>query len=143
MFGRTTLTTAIAILIIGGCTEKSPKRDQIPLLRAQLLNLQTAVKNQNPAAIDSLLSVRTISKKQGADSLLSFVYGPDGNYPFERFGNYSIVYTKDRARIECYIMDSSAQTGRPVTLYLAHEHDMWLFTGFAAGVAESADSTER
>ena len=130
------LLTAVAILIYQGCAERSPKRDQIPLLRNNVLKLQNAVKDHNRAAIDSLLSVKIISKSQGSDSLLNYVYGPQGQFPFERFGNCGIIYTSDKARIECFIMDSTGQTDRPLTFYLAREHDLWLFTSFEPGVIE-------
>jgi hypothetical protein len=131
------LLTAAALLAWQGCAERSPKRDQIPLLRENILKLQNAVKDHSRAAIDSLLSVKIISKNQGSDSLLNYVYGPQGQFPFERFGNCSIIYTSDKARIECFIMDSTGQTDRPLTFFLAREHDLWLFTSFEPGVSES------
>lgn len=142
MLARLITVIAIVVVMVAGCEQTSPKRDQIPILKSQLLNLQNAVSDRNRAAIDSLLSVKIVSREQGSDSLLSFVYGPDSSYAFERFGNYNIVYTSDKARIECYIMDSTSQTDRPVVFYLAHEHEMWLITSFEEGQAEPADSTE-
>lgn len=142
MLRRATLIIAFVAVALWGCEQKSPQRDQIPRLKTQLLNLQNAVADRNPAAIDSLLSVKIVSKEQGSDSLLTFVYGAGDEFAFERFGNYSIMYTRDKARIECYIMDSTSQTDRPVTFFLAHEHDMWLFTSFEVGAGEAVDSTE-
>ncbi|UCD63522.1 MAG: hypothetical protein JSW34_12370 [Candidatus Zixiibacteriota bacterium] len=124
---------AVVLLLLTGCGQETPSRDQIPPLRQRLFDLQQAVYNHDRAAIDSLLSVKIISRDQGSDSLLSFVYGPAGDFPFERFGNYDIVYTTDRARIGCFIMDSTASADRPFTLFLAYEHDMWLFTSFEPG----------
>jgi len=123
-------------LVLAACATKSPKRDQIPLLKNRLYQLQTAVKEQNTAAIDSLLSVSIIARKQSSDSLLSFVYGPDGDFAFERFGNYNILYTTDKARIECFVMDSTSHADRPVVFFLVHEHDLWLFTSFEIGAGE-------
>lgn len=134
---KVSIVTALVILMGGlGCGQSSPKRDQIPILKKRIFELQTAVKYRNLAAIDSLLSVKIISRKQGSDSLLSFVYGGDGAYPFDRFGNCSIVYTSDKARVDCFIMDSTAQADRPITFFLAHEHDLWLFTSFQPGLAQ-------
>ncbi|UCG62128.1 MAG: hypothetical protein JSV52_02235 [Candidatus Zixiibacteriota bacterium] len=127
----------VALLLLPGCEQKSPKRDQIPLLRAKLLALQNAVHERDRAAVDSLLSVKIVSKHQGSDSLLAFVYGPEGSFAFERFGNYNIVYTSDKARVECFIMDSTAATDRPIVLFLAHEHDLWLFTSFEQGKVDN------
>lgn len=142
MLYKATLVIAVLIIALGGCDKRSPKRDQIPLLKTQLLKLQTAVREHNRAAIDSLLSVKIVSKEQGSDSLLAFVYGSDGGYSFEQFGRYSIMYTTDKARIECYIMDSTAQSDRPIVFFLAREHDMWLYTSFEEGSVEPADSTQ-
>ncbi len=137
---------AIASLVLAACGKQSPKRDQIPLLKSRLYELQVAVKERNTAAIDSLLSVSIISKKQSSDSLLSLVYGPDRDFAFERFGNYNILYTSDKARIECCVMDSTSSTDRPVVFFLADEHDLWLFTSFEVGAGEpdtlQADTTD-
>jgi len=127
---------AITSLLLAACAKQSPKRDQIPLLKSRLYELQIAVKERNAAAIDSLLSVSIISKKQSSDSLLSYVYGPEGDFAFRQFGNYNILYTSDRARIECYVMDSTSSADRPVVFFLADEHDMWLFTSFEVGTPE-------
>ena len=134
------LISVSAIVLIAGCESSSPKRDQIPFLKTRIFELQTAVKEMNRAAIDSLLSVKIVSKQQGSDSLVSFVYGPDGGFGFERFGNYSIEYTTDKARIECYVMDSTSSTDRPITFFLTHEHDMWLFTSFEEGADETEEA---
>lgn len=127
---------AVASIVLAACEKKSPKRDQIPVLKNRLYELQTAVKDRNAAAIDSLLSVKIISKEQSSDSLLSLVYGPGRDFAFERFGNYNILYTTDKARIECYIMDSTSSTDRPLVLFLAGEDDLWLFTSFEVGAGE-------
>ncbi len=127
------------VMIYGGCEKKSPKRDQIPLLKEKVFGLQEAVKAENRAAIDSMLSVKIIDNGQSSDSLLSFVYGPDRSFAFERFGNCEIIYTNDKARIECWVMDSTSQQDRPVTFFMALQKDMWLFTSFQQG--NPADTT--
>ncbi|MEW6412132.1 MAG: hypothetical protein AB1483_06610 [Candidatus Zixiibacteriota bacterium] len=126
----------VVSLVWSGCSKKSPKRDQIPLLKGKIFALQEAVKERNRAAIDSLLSVKIIDNGQSSDSLLSFVYGPDGGFGFERFGNCEILYTANKARMECYVMDSTSQEDRPVTFFMALEDDMWLFTSFQQGGGE-------
>jgi hypothetical protein len=121
-----------------GCVEKAPKRDQIPALKEALYRLQVAVKDKNRAAMDSLLSVRILSEKQSSDSLLRFVYNYNDRYfPFERFGNYSITYTQDRARIDCFVMDSSNGEERPIVLTFANEHHLWLLKRFEPGGKQS------
>ena len=131
-----TIVCAMMVVVLAGCAEKTPTRDHIPLLRQKIYDLQQAVKSGNPATVDSLLSVRIISHGQSSDSLLKFIYGAGGDFEFERFGNYDITYTNDKARIDCFVMDSASLTDRPITLFLAYEHDMWLLTSFEAGKPE-------
>ncbi|MDH4158554.1 MAG: hypothetical protein OEW00_14900 [candidate division Zixibacteria bacterium] len=128
---RACATLAVLLAIVGGCSEKPPSRDHIPALRNVLYRLQVAVREQNRAAIDSLLSNQAVSTRQSSDSLLTFIYFfGDKYFPFERFGDYDIAYTEDRARIDCYIMDSTGRADRPVTFTFALEHDLWLLKQF-------------
>ena len=118
----------------GGCSEETPSRDHIPVLRQQLYKLQEAVRTKDRVLLDSLLSVQILSNKQNSDSLLSFVFNyNDGYFPFERFGDYVISYTEDKARIDCYVMDSTNTLERPIVLTLVYEHDMWLLKRFERG----------
>lgn len=117
----------IACLALVSCSEKTPNRDHIPVLRQKLFELQEAVKEKNRAAIDSLLSVSILDNQQNSESLLELCYNDGGNYFFfERFGDYEIFYTNQRARIDCYVMDSTNSLDRPITLTFIHEHDLWL-----------------
>lgn len=120
----------ITIFIIINCNENIPARNQIPVLKNKLLKLQTAVQARNRSAIDSLLSPKILSKNQNSDSLLNLVYQQNGTFPFKQFGGYEIVYTNDKARIDCFIMDTSGVKNRPITFYLINEHNMWLVTSF-------------
>ena len=63
----------LMLLIYTGCGEKKINRDYIPMLKGNLYKLQMAVKDKNISQIDSLLSVKVLSKKQSSDSLLRFV----------------------------------------------------------------------
>ena len=81
-----------ALVLLAGCSEHTPDRDHMPLLRARLFQLQQAVKGGDRAAIDSLMSIRIIDNRQGSDSLLNFIYGADRSLSFDRFDNYDIVY---------------------------------------------------
>jgi len=123
----------VALAVAGGCgKERTPSRDQIPVLRERVFMLQEAVKNQNQAAVDSLLSLKIKTHAQTSDSLLSLVYGPDGDFPFTQFGSCQYNYTHNKALVECYIMDSLAQRDRPLLLSWVYEHDMWLLKRFEA-----------
>ena len=123
-------------LLAAGCSEETPSRDHIPLLKERVYLLQQAVKEKNRAAIDSLLSPKILSYQQGSDSLFSFVYGSDNRFVFERFGNCEIIYTSDKARIDCFVMDSTGRTDRPIVFTFVHKHDLWLLKRFETGQAD-------
>ena len=124
------------LLFVAGCGKETPKRDHIPLIKESLFRLQTGVQEQNRALIDSVLSPKILDKSQSSDSLLKFVYGVGNAFAFEQFGNAEITYIMEKGRIDCYIMDSTHTSDRPIVLFLALEHDMWLFTSFAPGEIE-------
>jgi len=123
-------------LLAAGCSEETPSRDHIPLLKERVYLLQQAVKEKNHAAIDSLLSPKILSYKQDSDSLLRFVYGLDDRFAFERFGNCEIVYTSDKARIDCFVMDSTDRKDHPIVFTFVHKHDLWLLKRFEGGQAD-------
>ncbi|HUV31559.1 MAG TPA: hypothetical protein VMY05_10785 [Acidobacteriota bacterium] len=126
---------AVLVGLLNGCSKETPSREHIPVLRQCILDLQSAISSSNPAAIDSLLSVQILSNEQDSDSLLSFVYGPDRDFPFERLGDCEMFFTRDKARVDCYIMDSTGRPDRPVTLTFVYEHDLWLLKRFEPGLA--------
>jgi hypothetical protein len=122
-----------AVIQLSGCTEKTPSRDHIPLLKERIYSLQEAVKDRNRPAMDSLLSPEILSIDQSSDSLLRFVYGADGQFPFERFGDCEIIYTNNIAHIDCFVMDSTNRTDRPIAFTFTYKHDLWLLKRFEAG----------
>ena len=136
------LTVGILIVMIVACGPKTPSRDHIPVLKQRLYELQLAVVDKNRAAIDSLLSVKMLDIKQSSDSLLSFVYGPNGDFAFEQFGNYEIAYTQDKARIDCFVMDTAHAKDRPMTFTLVLDDEMWLFKRFETGLPALTDTTD-
>ncbi|RME21022.1 MAG: hypothetical protein D6800_12550 [Candidatus Zixiibacteriota bacterium] len=77
-----------------------------------------------------MLSVKALSLHLSSDSLLRFVYGPDGDFPFVQFGDASYLYTNDKARIDAFVMDSTRGRDRPITFTFVHEHDLWLLKRF-------------
>jgi hypothetical protein len=120
----------MALLISMSCNEKTPSRDNIPILKKRIYTLQEAIKNKNRAAIDSLLSPNILKYEQNSDSLLSLCYGPDGSFAFDRLGDCEIMYTDDRAFADCFIMDSTGQKDQPVHLRFVHQHNLWLLERF-------------
>ena len=133
----------VAVVILSGCSgEDLPSRDEIPILRQTVHAVEQAVAAGNRAGLDSLLSVQMLDEGQSGDSLLSFIYGPDRSFPFYRLGDCQIFYTKDLAVVDCYIMDSTQTTDRPIKLYFtkAKETDVWLLKKFEPGEKKSTDS---
>ncbi len=133
-----------SLALLPGCGSRTPKRDYIPALKSQLFKLQEAVKAQNRAAIDSLLSPKILENKQSSDSLLRYVYGAADDFGFTQFGGADIAYTNDKARIDAYVMDSTHAHSRPIAFYMERLGKSWLFTGFGPGKPDTVltpDST--
>lgn len=122
-----------ALLLIVACDDEPPRRKHIDVLRNKLRQLEKAVVAKDRAAIDSLLSIQILDEGQSSDSLLSFVYGPGGDFPLAGFSLIEMFYTGDKARIDVEIVDSTGQVRRPTTFTLVHEHDRWLFKKFEPG----------
>ncbi len=134
MLRRLLITTALlAVTLSVGCgKERTPPRDQIPILKERVFELQEAVKQKNRAAIDSLLSIKIATHNQTSDSLINLVYGPQGDFAFTQFGACQYNYTHKKALVECYVMDSASQRSRPILFSWVYEHDMWLLKRFEA-----------
>ena len=87
----------VAGLIVSCHKEKLPSREQIPILRSRLFSLQEALSQRNRSAMDSLLSADILDLHEDSDSLLRFVYGADGSFPFRELGDYTIFFSNDTA----------------------------------------------
>jgi hypothetical protein len=131
---RTCLIILLVAATVGfgwGCgREKLPSREEIPILREKLFALQTAVLQRNPSAIDSLASAQMLDKGESADSLLSLVYGPQGDFRFKEFGDYSIFFGNKVAVISCKIIDSAANVSYPVKFTYKKYDKVWLLNSF-------------
>lgn len=131
---RLTLIGLLALFIFAlvGCgPEKTPSRDYFPILKEGLNQLQAAVLARDTAAVDSLVIPKLRKDNKGADSLFRYVYGPDNSFAFEKFGDYEIVYTHSKARIDCYVMDSTGSQDRPTTLIYELTKEHWLLKSIA------------
>ncbi len=136
------MTAALLVTALAGCGNRTPKRDYIPVLKQQVYRLQEAVKSKNRAAIDSLLSPSILAKQESSDSLLSYVYGPDGSFDFRQFGSVAIAYTNDKARIDAYVMDSTRSHDRPIAFSLELKGNLWLVTEFGPGEPDSVSAVD-
>ena len=118
-------------LLVAGCSEeKSPPRDQIPILRERLYSLEQVILRKDRAAIDSLLSTEILDYHESSDSLLNFVYGSDRDRSFVRLGDYQIFYNFDLAVATCYLMDSLGTKDRPVKFTFKKDDGVWLLKKF-------------
>jgi hypothetical protein len=137
------LLPCIAVLIgVAGCKEKSPPRNQIPVLKETLYRLQVAVKEHNRAALDSLLSVKMLEYNQNGDSLIGIAHGRDRTFPFETFGGAVFLYTGDNAQIECFVMDSTSKRDQPIRIHMIREGKGWLMSHYSFPDSVGKDSTE-
>lgn len=132
------LLSVLALITCG--KEKTPSRDHIPLIKESIARLQQSVLDKSPAAIDSLLSVEILKYHQSSDSLLKFIYGPDGDFAFKSFGQADIVYTDEFAQVECFVQDSTANANRPIVLSFVFDLDLWLLSRFETDSARFTDS---
>ena len=122
-----------SMVFLWGCDQKPPDRNQIPIIRARLLKIQEAVKAEDRAQIDSLLSVEILDYEQGSDSLLAYVYGPLVDYSFVQFEIRGIIYTDDIAKVDCFIMDSLRTQDRPILFTYKKDGSVWMLKKFEPG----------
>lgn len=136
------LGSAVMLVAMTGCKEKSPPRNQIPILKETFNRLQKSVKDHNRASLDSLLSVKMLEYHQNGDSLLSVAYGGDDSFSFERFGDAVFLYTGDNAQIECFVMDSSSRRDHPIRIHMIREGKQWLMSHYSFPDSVTADSIQ-
>ena len=126
-----TLLTALLVLSCGD--KQTVSRDHIPVIKERFYTLQEAVKDRDTVALDSLVSDDMLDDDLSFDSLFRFVYGADGAFAFDRFGEYEIFYTNRKARVDCYIQDSTLTKDRPAVFTFVFDDDRWLLKRFEAG----------
>ena len=131
---------SLAGLLTACSSDELPSREQIPVLQGRLFALQKGLCERNRSAIDSLLSVDILDLHQDSDSLLRFVYGPDGGFPFSQLGEYTIFFSNELAVIDCFVMDSTARRDRPLRLIYKRDKNLWLLKEFRTGDVDSTSS---
>jgi hypothetical protein len=118
-----------ALLIIA-CSEKGPSRDEIPLIRTLLAEFETAVKEQNIAKLDSLITAEAVPLGYSPQKILENIYGSDLSGEFYTFGDREFLYVEDKGKVTCTIKADSLDTGRPVEITLVKISDSWLIKRF-------------
>ncbi len=129
------------IIISGGCDKTTPGRDQAPIIREQIGKLYTALMARNLTALDSLVSGDLTDDGLSIDSLVTFVWGSQGEKRFDHLGPSEIIYNKKKARVDCALVDSSGNPYLNVTWTLVNDNDTWLLKRFETGV-RPIDSTQ-
>lgn len=122
------LSLAVLLLLTLACAKKNPPRDEIPVIKDLLAKLDRAVKEQNAAAIDSLIIGEALNQGYSSTKILDDVY--DGGRGFYTFGRREFFYTRDRGVVNCFIMADSADIGRPIEITLIKTGDRWLIKKF-------------
>ena len=129
---KTAITAFITIislaLIVVGCAEKAPPRDEIPIIKNFLAKFEQAVKDYNAAGIDSMIIAEAYEDGYSSTRILEDVY--QGGDAFYTFGNRNFDYTKDKAVVQFNILADSTDTGRPVEVTLVKKHKQWYLKRF-------------
>jgi hypothetical protein len=124
----------IVILAAGmaviGCGEKSPSRDEMPVIKAFFGNLESAIRDKNEAGIDSLMIPKAFELGYSAEKILSDVYLGSDTVEFYALGRKNYSYNKDIAIADCYIMQNPDDSGRAVELMLEKSGDNWYLKKF-------------
>ena len=120
---------SLILLAIAGCSEKGPSRDEIPIIKSLLGQLETATKEHNAARIDSLIIADAFQDGYNSIKFLSQVY-PGDSSDFYTLGSREFYYTKDHGVVNCRIMANSADTGRAMEIDLVKKGDRWLIEKF-------------
>ncbi len=128
-------------IISGGCDKTTPGHDQAPIIRQQIGKLYASLMARNLTALDSLVSGDLTDDGLSIDSLITFVWGAEGEKRFDHLGPSEIIYNKKKARVDCALIDSSGSAYLNVTWTLVNENETWLLKRFETGV-RPIDSTQ-
>ncbi len=128
----------LVVLAISCAKEKLPARTEIPLIKAAISQVETAVRERNRPALDSLMSVRMLDKNLTSDSLLSFVWGSIPIQRFARFSDCDISFTNTSAQCNCQITDDAGKTNGGIRLLFSYEDKRWLLLEFSTSGANNA-----
>ncbi len=138
---------AAMIAAAAGCEmKKNISSNEIPTIKKSIGEMETAIRADNVAGLDSLLSSEAAGSGTTARSVLDFVYhaGPNDTLPqFVGFTDKQIFFRGDAARVDASISDSAGPVA-DVTITLKKEHDVWRIKKIGPRVdepLEEGDST--
>ena len=125
---KTTIGFIIILLLVGSfvsCSrKKNPPRDEIPIIKDVLAKLENAIENRNSVMIDSLLAPDAARLGYSSRQILSSVYPDSSDSPCS-FGKRSFMYIKNKARIDCTLLQNGIDHGRPIEITMIKKRDQW------------------
>lgn len=118
---------ASGLLLIISCAEKNPPRDEIRMIKNLLAKFEQAVREKNPAGIDSLIIAEAYDEGYHSTKILEDIYGTS---EFLKFGSREFSYTKDIGFVKCFIVSDTLSEGRPVEIIVIKKYDQWFLKQF-------------
>lgn len=118
---------ASGLLLIISCAEKNPPRDEIRMIKNLLAKFEQAVREKNPAGIDSLIIAEAYDEGYHSTKILEDIYGTG---EFLKFGSREFSYTKDIGFVKCFIVSDTLSEGRPVEIIVIKKYDQWFLKQF-------------
>lgn len=121
------LLAAVTAAVVGCELKKNISSDEIPIIKKSVGEMEAAIRADDVAGIDSLLSGEASKSGTTARSILDFVYhaGPNDTLPqFVGFTDKQIFFRGDAARVDASISDSAGPVA-DVTITLKKEKDIW------------------
>jgi len=117
----------IGSIFLAGCQEETPSRDEIPHIKDLIGSFETALKDRNTAAIDSLLSAQILEENLNSSIIIEKIYERTEEDSLYSLGSREFFYIKDRAVVNANVISSSTDsTGPPVEITLMKSGDQWL-----------------
>jgi hypothetical protein len=100
-------------------------REEGPLIRQALADVENALRTRDRQALDSLLHPEAAKDALTPDSLIAYIY-PSSDYQFGGFTNKLVIQRNPYARVDCDILGTSEEL-RQVTITMKRTDDgRWL-----------------
>ena len=120
------------------CADKTPDRNYIPIIKDRLYLVQEAFRSRNTAALDSLVADNLKDDTASFKNMVRLIYGSDGSFTFQRFGDCEIAYVDNAARADCFSVDATGRQGRPLTVTFERNGKSWLLKRIQENKQDSA-----
>ncbi len=121
------LIAALIAALVGCEFKKNISREEIPIIKQSIGKMETAIRADDDAGLDSLLSGEAAESGTTARSILDFVYHAGENdtlTEFVGFGDKQIFFRGDAARVDASISGPDGPVA-DVTITLKKEDDIW------------------